>query len=478
MAEITRKSTRYRPEAVGIGIVHLGLGAFHRAHQAAYVESWLNRNGGGDWGICAANIRSNAAVVRQLESQNFRYHLAAYASRSLVELIEISAIRRALFARDDPRELLEQMTAEQTRIVSLTVSEKGYYLSPATGTLLVDAPEIRHDLRHPSTPRTAPGLVLEALRRRRALNIPPFTVLCCDNMPDNGPRTQQAICTLAAAHSKELERWIADCVAFPASMVDRIVPAVTDATLKEIESLLGFQDMAAVATEAFSQWVIEDRFCAGRPDWESEGVEMVSDVAPYETLKLRLLNGAHSLLAYVGLLRNRNTVAEAIADDRIAELLRVYLSEARSSLDPLAGLDVDAYIESLVKRFENDALEHRLSQIAMDGSQKLPQRWLLGARDNLERGHATTATAAAVGAWMVYVSGTDSAGRRWNVDDPMADKLAACGRDNRTAAAVVDALLAIVEVFPERVRTDRAFRDSVLTAFIDWTNPPRLGQSC
>jgi fructuronate reductase len=456
----------YQPASVGIGIVHIGLGAFHRAHQAVYLEHWLNRNGGGDWGICAANIRSNAAIADSLDAQNCRYHVAEYRDRDHVRITEVNSIRRALFAGRDKRELLERMTTPTTKIVSLTVTEKGYFQKAASGELLLDSPEISHDIRHPKEPRTAPGLLLEALRRRRSLSIPPFTILCCDNMSNNGARTKQAVCQLAEANSVEFAAWIDAQVPFPSSMVDRIVPAVSEKAMHQIESLLGFSDPAAVIAEEFSQWVIEDQFPLGRPDWETVGVEMVDDVEPFETMKLRLLNGAHSLLAYVGLLRGKRTVEEAIKDAEIADLVGRYFDEATASLADAPGLDIDTYQSTLLVRFRNDALEHLLSQIAMDGSQKIPQRWLAGALVNLERNHPISATARAVAAWMAYVRGRDVRGRKWPVEDPLADRLAECHRLS-SASQIVDSLLEISEIFPESLRTREDFRASILIAYSD-----------
>jgi fructuronate reductase len=464
--DIEHRHSSYAPASVGIGIVHIGLGAFHRAHEAAYLEQWLNRNDGGDFGICAANIRSNARLVEQLEARGCRYHIAEFADREHVRVTETNSIRRALFAGEDPAELLEAMTSPATKIVSLTVTEKGYYLGPATGDLLVDVPAIRHDLERPRSPRTAPGLVLEALRRRRVLGIEPFTTLSCDNMPDNGVRTRRAVGALAERVAPALAPWIAADVAFPSTMVDRIVPAVTADMANRLEDLIGHPDPAAVACEAFSQWVVEDHFPVGRPDWETEGVEMVTDVGPYETRKLRLLNGAHSLLAYVGLLQGYVTVAEAIDDDTLARLVADYFAEAGATLRGEAGADRETYQTTLLARFRNDALEHRLRQIAMDGSQKIPQRWLEGAAINLNRGRPVSATALAVAAWMHYVRGADRNGNRWEVDDPLRSVLADCHRRHESAADVVDALFALRAVFPERLAQSKAFRDAVLDAFL------------
>ncbi|MDU4055415.1 MAG: mannitol dehydrogenase family protein [Pseudomonas oryzihabitans] len=456
MSDFERIPSRY--PAPAIGIVHLGLGAFHRAHQAVYLERNLARHGGGAWGLCSANLRSGRALVETLSAQEGRYHVAEYRNRREGVLREIGVLREVLYAGDGGagREaLLARLADPGVRIVTLTVTEKGYCLSPASGALRRDDPGIVHDLTEPRAPRTAPGLLVEGLRRRRAAGIAPFTVLCCDNMPDNGQRTRQAVVSLAEAQDAGLAAWIATEVAFPCSMVDRIVPAMDEAAFARLRDL-GFDDPAAVVGEAFSQWVVEDRFPQGRPDWEHEGVQMVADVRPFETMKLRLLNGSHSLLAYVGSLAGHGTVAEAMADERLAALVHRYMSrEAAPTLDMPEGVDLPGYAQALVARFRNDALQHRLRQIAMDGSQKLPQRWLLGARQLLEQGGDPACTALGVAAWIHYGEGEGEA-----LDDPLRATLAALP----TGAARVDAVLALAEVFPPDLAAHPVFHAAVQSA--------------
>ena len=451
-----------------VGIVHLGLGAFHRAHQAVYLQRNHNRHGQGHWGLCSANLRSNRALVEQLREQQGRYAVAEYQDREQVTLRDITVLREALFVGDGGHELeqlLQRMANPQTRIVTLTVTEKGYCLNPATGQLRLDDPAIVHDLATPGTPRSAPGIVLEALRRRRMAGIPAFTVLCCDNMPDNGQRTRQAVSGLAAAQDSELAQWVEQQVAFPGCMVDRIVPAMDAQAFARLEQQLDCHDRAAVVCERFSQWVIEDHFPQGRPDWEVEGVQMVADVRPFETMKLRLLNGSHSLLAYIGLLAGHESVFEAISDPDLLAFIRRYMNqEAAPTLDMPAGIDVAGYARDLCARFANDSLQHRLRQIAMDGSQKLPQRWLQGAGQLLDAGRRVDCIALGVAAWIHTCTQPLAGSAMHVVDDPLSATFAdLAGRFD--GAQLVDAFLDLEQVFAAQLSSQAAFRDAVQGAY-------------
>lgn len=472
--DVTRIEAERTPSA--IGIVHLGLGAFHRAHQAQVVAQCIEA-GETDWGITSANLRSGRALVETLRRGDCRYHLAEYRDSRCVTLRDVRAIREAFFTGvdaqgrpgEDLEALLSRMADPATRIVTLTVTEKGYYLNPADGRLRLEDPAVAFDLENPETPHTAPGILCEALSRRRAAGLAPFTVLCCDNMPENGVRTRQAVLGMAVRRDASLSQWIEAEVAFPSSMVDRIVPAMNEDAFARL-SALGLDDPAAVISERFLQWVIEEHFPQGRPGWEIAGVEMVEDVTPFETMKLRMLNGAHSLLAYVGPLLGHETVARAVADPDMQRLLvRYMLKEAAPTLEMPAGVDLAAYADALLKRFANDSLHHRLSQIAMDGSQKLPQRWLEGAQKRLETAEATpdaiAATAFGLAAWIIHTGGVDGAGHTWQINDPMADRLAEC-HDHHAAspAALAAAVLGIREIFPASLGDDPRFTRSVTEA--------------
>ncbi|MFG6666868.1 mannitol dehydrogenase family protein [Halomonas sp. HNIBRBA4712] len=460
------------------GIVHLGLGAFHRAHQAVYLERYRQRTGDQQWGVCSANLRASVKLVDSLQQAGYRYHVAEYANSQELTLREIGVIEEALFTgRDnadrwgrDREALLERLAAPITRIVTLTVTEKGYFLSPTSGELLLSDPMIAGDIVSPFEPRTAPGLLVEALARRRSAGVAPFTILCCDNMPHNGARTRKAVVTLARQRSDELANWIDTEVAFPSSMVDRIVPAMTEQDFAALQ-ILGVDDANAVVCEAFSQWVVEDHFPAGRPAWEEEGVTMVADVAPFETMKLRMLNGSHSLLAYLGSLADIDTVFDAVSNPVYKALLSAYMrEEAAPTLDMPQEIDVDAYADSLLARFANDSLRHKLQQIAMDGSQKLPQRWLQVAEANLVAGRDTACVALGLAGWIRYTQGTTLGGRAFRVDDPIAEQLEALHqRHGDDPRALIDAFFGVEAVIPKAVARDERFKQQVLDAYLTLT---------
>ena len=471
---MTPQHIEAKPGGGQIGIVHLGLGAFHRAHQAVYLERYRQRSGDVDWGVCSANLRSSIGLVDGLAAAGYRYHVAEYADSQHLALREIGVIEEALFTgRDsagnwgrDREALLARMASVDTRIVTLTVTEKGYFLNPASGDLKSDDPMIAGDIASPRQPRTAPGLLVEALARRHEASIAPFTVLSCDNMPDNGKRTRQAVVQLAEHRDPALARWIANDVAFPCSMVDRIVPAMTDADFERL-AVLGVNDANAVVCEAFSQWVVEDCFPMGRPSWEAEGVEMVADVAPFETMKLCMLNGSHSLLAYLGALAGIETVFDGVNQPDLRALLRRYmLEEAAPILDMPDGVDLTGYADSLLERFGNDSLRHRLQQIAMDGSQKLPQRWLTGTLARANAGQASPCVALGMAAWIRYTAGEDLLGNSYTVDDPMAKRFAELHcKHGLDAAALVTAFLAMDDIVPSGLAADSAFTKAVHTFY-------------
>ncbi|HEY8383824.1 MAG TPA: mannitol dehydrogenase family protein [Microvirga sp.] len=452
----------YDRAATGIGVVHLGVGAFHRAHQAVYFDDRLAA-GETDWAICGASLRA-ADTAEALDPQDGLYTLAVKSGGG-EKLRVVGALRRLLVAPRDPEALLQALAHPGVRIVSLTVTEKGYCHDPATGLLNEDHPLIRADLMQPNAPQTAPGYLVEAIRRRRAAGLPPFTVLCCDNLPANGRTVGRVVSRLAELANPDLGRFVSGEVAFPSTMVDRIVPATTDEDRAAVAERLGAADAWPVSTEPFSQWVIEDRFSAGRPRLDEAGAELVCDVAPYEIMKLRLLNGSHSTLAYLGYLAGHETVADAIEIPAFRRLILGLMDEEITpTLRVPASADIAGYKRSLLARFENPALRHRTWQIAMDGSQKLPQRLLGTIRDRLAVGAPFPRLALGVAAWMRYVTGIDERGQPIDVRDPMRDRLrdaAKAGADDPEQLART--LLSLPEIFGDLAQDPR-LADPVIAA--------------
>lgn len=459
-AEIVRP--RYDRRAMGTGIVHLGVGAFHRAHQAVYTDDVMALDP--KWGIVAASLRS-ADTYDALEPQDGLYTLSV-RSQAGESLRVIGSINRVIVAPHAIEDLLAVMSSPETKIVSLTVTEKGYCHDPATGALNETHPDIVHDLANLSTPRSAPGFIIEALRRRREAGVPPFTVLTCDNLPSNGRTVKRVITRFAELVSPEFGKFVADEVSCPSTMVDRIVPATSDEDRARIAGALGVTDAWPVVTEPFTQWVIEDRFPQGRPAWEEAGAEFVADVEPYEHMKLRLLNGSHSTLAYLGYLSGYETVAETMADPAFVRLIEGLMNEeVTPTLHMPAGTDLVPYKRALIERFKNPALKHRTWQIAMDGSQKLPQRLLGTVRDRLRSNAPINRLALGVAAWMRYVTGIDENGSAIDVRDPMAARLQeSANRAGPDAEGLSGELFAYREIFGDDLPHDPRFTGPVIAA--------------
>lgn len=449
----------YARAAVTAGIVHLGLGAFHRAHQAVMTEAALEAGEAG-WGIVAASLRS--PDTRDALAPQDGLYTVAVRDGDDERLQVIGALKGLHVAPEDPEALLRAMCDPAIRIVSLTVTEKGYCHDPATGALDETHPDIRHDLAEPLRPRSAPGFLVEALRRRREAGTAPFTVLCCDNLPANGHAVGRITARLAALLDRDLGAWIADEVAFPSTMVDRIVPATTEDDRRRISASLGVEDAWPVVCERFSQWVIEDRFPTGRPAWERAGATFTDDVAPFELMKLRMLNGAHSALAYLGYLAGHETVAEASSDAVFAAFLDRLWREIMPAVPAPRAIELADYAARLLARFRNTALRHRTWQIAMDGSQKLPQRLLGTIREALAAGRPFPYLALSVAGWMRYVAGIDEHGRPIDVRDPLLPALReACAPGLGDPQALAARLLAVEAVFGNDLAREPAFRRAV-----------------
>lgn len=436
---------RYDRSAVRAGVVHLGIGAFHRAHQAVVLDDLVGR-GDARWGIRAASLRSPAARDA-LAPQDGLYSLVVRdGAEERVRVI--GSVLDVLVAPENPAALVEALAAPETHIVTLTVTEKGYKLDPATGALIETDPDVASDLAGIQKPKTAPGFLVAALDLRRKRGLAPFTAISCDNLPENGRRLEAAVLAMAGHRDPALRDWIAENGAFPQTMVDRIVPATDEDDIERLASRTGLLDRAMVKTEPFTQWVIEDRFAGERPDFEAAGAQVTADVAPWETAKLRLLNGAHSGIAYLGALAVIAFVDRFVATPAGSAFVEALWDEAEATLAPPAELDVAAYRRALMARFANSALGHRTRQIAMDGSQKLPQRLVASLVARQGQGLAAPMTSLAIAAWMRWQAGRCDDGTRHVVDDPLADRTAAAWASAADPAEAARRLLAIDAIFP------------------------------
>ena len=448
-----------RPEP---GVVHLGLGAFYRAHGARYIADAISASGG-NWGIIGVSLQRPDQRDR-LAPQDFAYTAVEMAPEGLEPRV-IEVVRDVLVASEDPGAVVAAMAGPAIRLVTLTVTEKGYCHVPATGRLNRDHPGIVHDLGDLSRPQTAPGFIVAALARRRETGAGPLTVMSCDNLPENGATLRHVVLEFAGLVDKDLAAWIEAGAAFPSTMVDCIVPATTDADIAHVAELTGFHDASPVMHEPFRQWVIEDRFAGPMPDLAAAGAELVADVRPFELMKLRCLNGSHSALAYLGYLDGRETIGDTVAVPAFADFVAtLWQREIIGSFAPPPGTDLSAYCAALLERYRNPAIRHRTWQIAMDGSQKLPQRLLGTVADNLAAGRPIACLATAVAGWMRYVSGTDLSGQPIDVRDPLAERLKAVQAGLTSAAARASSLLAVEAVFPPELAGDERFRDGVAGA--------------
>jgi fructuronate reductase len=427
----------YDRDAQQVGIVHFGIGAFHRAHQAWYTDAALSF-GDRDWAITGVSLRS-PVVASRMNPQDGLFTLAENSAAQM-RLRIVGAVRNVLVAADSAAAIVHVVAAPATRIVSFTVTEKGYCRAAHGG--------LDWDLAG------MPGIysfLLEGLRARRANGLPGVTLLSCDNLADNGRLLEQLLGEYLERHEPGMLAWFGQECACPATMVDRIVPATTDTDSRNVQRrLAGLRDEACVTTEPFAQWVMEDRFAGPRPRWSAVGAELVSDVRPYETAKLRMLNGAHSALAYLGLVRGLRCVHEAIGDPVIHDIVgRLLRTEAQPTIVSAPGQDLDAYRVALLERFANPALQHGLLQIAMDGSQKIPQRWLPTLAANAAAGRSCPAILTALGAWLAHLRGDNGP-----VDDPLAATLTGLWK-NHDASGVAAALFGPRGLFADHwVATD------------------------
>lgn len=442
MSPVTRKRPAPKP-----GIVHLGLGAFSRSHFSIYTEDAVAKSGG-DWGVIGVSMRSSR-VRDDLIGQHYAY-TALQLNPHEATARRVEVISDMLVACENPKAVLIQMADPEIKIVSLTVTEKGYCLSPSTGELDLRHSEITQDLRNP-LPCSAPGFLVRALDMRRCAGLAPFTVLSCDNLPENGRVIRRVVLELARRINPDLHVWIEKHVRFPSTMVDRITPATTDADREKVRALTGYHDASPVVHEPFSQWVIEDKFVNDEhPDWSSAGADLVADVRPYENMKLRMLNATHSALAYLGYLAGFETISDTVADkDFEAYTQNLWHTEIIPTLVAPPGVSLTDYADELMHRYMNPSVRHLTWQIAMDGSQKLPQRVFGTLTDRLGKGQQASGLLLVVAAWMRYVSGVDELGQTIEVRDPLADKFAALAAAISDPEEWVTELLGIRAVFSD-----------------------------
>ncbi|MED0062639.1 mannitol dehydrogenase family protein [Escherichia marmotae] len=446
-------------------IVHLGFGAFHRAHQGVYADI-LAAEHFSDWGYYEVNLIGGEQQIVDLKQQDNLYTVAEMSADAWTARV-IGVVKKALHVQIDGLEaVLAAMCEPQIAIVSLTITEKGYFHSPASGQLMLDHPMIVADLNNPHQPKTAPGVIVEALARRKAAGLQAFTVMSCDNMPENGHVMRDVVTSYARAVDEKLAQWIVENVTFPSTMVDRIVPAVTAETLDKIEQLAGVRDPAGVACEPFRQWVIEDNFVAGRPEWEKAGAELVSDVLPYEEMKLRMLNGSHSFLAYLGYLAGYQHINDCMEDDNYRRAALTLMLQEQAPTLKVQGVDLQDYANRLIERYSNPVLRHRTWQIAMDGSQKLPQRMLDSVRWHLAHGSSFNLLALGVAGWMRYVGGVDELGNPIEISDPLLSVIQQTVQNSEEGKERVRALIAIEAIFGNDLPNNALFTDKVTEAYL------------
>ena len=446
---------KYDRQKVGQSIMHVGVGGFHRAHQALYMDDLFHRGANLQWGYCGVGLLKHDARIRDVMlSQDCLYTLV---ERSLEgdKARVVGSIVRFLFAPDDPQKVIEQMASPQTLIVSLTITEGGYYIDQSTGHLDQKHPDIQYDLAHPHEPRCSFGYLVEALDRRRTRGIPPFTLMSCDNIQSNGEVAKRMLVAFAELRDPVFSNWMTENCSFPNSMVDRITPATTDEHRALVKEKFGIDDGWPVMTESFTQWVIEDHFPLGRPAWESVGAQMTTDVLPYEKMKLRLLNASHQALCYIGMLLGYQLVHETMQDQDIRKLVEKMMDdEVTPILSAVPGVDLAEYKKTLIERFGNPAIRDQLSRIGIYGSSGIPKFVLPSIEDQLKRGGSIKLLSFTVASWFRFLTGLDESGKEMPMLDPMAQTLRerakAAGRDARQ-------LLAMREIFSEELANSPAF---------------------
>lgn len=422
------------------GIVHIGVGNFHRAHQAVYLDELFSKGGSYDWAVIGAGVRiADRAMRDDLAAQDYLTTVVELDPTGLTARVCGSMIG---FVEPESLSLVEALASPQIRIVSLTITEGGYYIDAKTGAFDVGHVEVIADIENPNTPATVFGIIVAALARRREMGMRAFTVMSCDNLPGNGHAAQNAVVGLAKAISPDLGAWIEENVSFPNSMVDCITPETSDRERKLVSETFGIEDTRPVICEPFRQWVLEDKFVAGRPALETVGVEFVSDVAPYELMKLRILNGGHAAIAYPAALLGIDLVHDAMRDPEVCGYLKkLEYDEIIPAVPEISGVNFSQYFSSVEKRFSNSAVGDTIPRLCQDGSNRQPKFILPIIADRLAAGHSIQGLALEVALWCRYCAGTNEAGQSIEIDDPIANDLiehALQARTNPTAFLELD----------------------------------------
>ncbi|RMF14876.1 MAG: mannitol dehydrogenase family protein [Gammaproteobacteria bacterium] len=453
----------YPASALVERIVHIGVGGFHRAHEAVYTHRLLQEAEGSGWGICGVGLReADRPMFETLNRQEGLYTLIELHPDGSRRLEVIGAIRRMLLAPEQPDAVMQVLVNPEVRIVSLTITEGGYNVDDHSGEFRADHPDVRHDLAHPESPVTVFGYLAEALNRRRAQGIAPFTILSCDNLPHNGDMTRKVMVAYARLRDPSLAEWIDTHVSFPNSMVDRITPVTLPAHREWLKAATGLEDAWPVVCEPFTQWVLEDDFCNGRPEWEKAGVQFVSDVTPYELMKLRLLNASHSAMAYLGLLAGYRYTHDVMADPLFSDFIRAYMDEdATPVLGDVPGMDLDGYKQTLIERFGNPQMGDLLTRLASDGSGKLPKFVLPTVEGVVERGMPLKRVALILASWACYLHRQGSEGEGEALQDPNKELLLAATRSRATLA---EDLLGLTSVFGTRLQASQPLVQAIASA--------------
>jgi len=438
------------------GIAHIGVGGFHRAHQAYYTDALMNTGQALDWAICGVGLRAEDRRARDdLKEQDYLFTLFELGDNDDTEVRVIGAIRDMLLAEDGAQALIDKLADPQIRIVSLTITEGGYCIDDSNGEFMAHLPQIQHDLANPQTPKTVFGFLCAALEKRRGAGTPAFTLMSCDNLPHNGAVTRKALLAFAALRDPGLRDWIEQNVSFPNAMVDRITPMTSTAHRLQLADKHGVDDNWPVVCEPFVQWVLEDKFVNGRPAWEQVGVQFTDDVSPYEEMKIKLLNGSHLALTYLGFLKGYRFVHETMNDPLFVRYMRAYMDlDVTPQLAPVPGIDLTDYKDTLVARFSNQAIADQLERVCSDGSSKFPKFTIPTINRLIADGKDTRRAALVVAAWALYLKGVDENGDTFAIPDPRAEFCQGLVVDD---ALITQRLLAVEEIFGTAIPRSAAF---------------------